>query len=83
MRKDVFSEINKKREAEGISLMQNTRNAASGSVRQLDSNITKVRKLSCFIYHLPNPFDYSIYSHYEALKFMEKLGFVVNKNNIN
>ena len=82
MRKDVFDEINKDREKNNIALMQNTRNAASGSVRQLDANITKERKLSCFIYHLPNPLDYNIYKHHEALDFMDKLGFVVNKNRV-
>lgn len=82
MRKDVFNEINKLRKKEGIPLMQNARNAASGSIRQLDANITKERKLNCFIYHLPNPFDYGIYTHHEALEFMDKLGFDVNNNRI-
>ena len=82
MRKDVFNDINKKRQEEGINLLQNPRNAASGSVRQLDYNITKSRNLDCFIYHLPNPLDYQIYSHHEALEFMEKLGFEVNSNRV-
>ena len=51
MKKDVFHEINKKREENNLPLMQNPRNAASGSVRQLDANVTKERNLSCFIYH--------------------------------
>ena len=82
MRKDVFEKINEQRAKEGRSLLQNPRNAASGSVHQLDYNITKNRHLDCFIYHLPNPFDYDIYTHHEALEFMEKLGFVVNSNRI-
>lgn len=82
MRKDVFNRLNKQREVEGRSLLQNPRNAASGSVHQLDSNITKTRDLDCFIYHLPNPLDYEIYTHHEALDYMQKLGFVVNKNKI-
>ena len=82
MRKDVFEKINEQRAKEGKSLLQNPRNAASGSVHQLDYNITKNRHLDCFIYHLPNPFDYDIYTHHEALEFMEKLGFVVNSNRI-
>ena len=82
MKKDVFHEINKKREENNLPLMQNPRNAASGSVRQLDANVTKERNLSCFIYHLPNPFDFGIYSHHEALDFMSKLGFDVNDNRI-
>lgn len=59
----------------------NPRNAAAGSVRQLDSKIAASRKLSCFIYHLPDPEDYNIYTHNDALKFMKELGFVTNPNN--
>ena len=61
-------------------LLANPRNAAAGSVRQLDSKVAASRKLDCFIYHLPNPNDYGIKTHYEALKFMKDLGFVVNPN---
>lgn len=82
MRKDVFEKLNEQRKKEGKSLLQNPRNAASGSVHQLDYNITKKRHLDCFIYHLPNPLDYDIYTHHEALEFMEKLGLEVNKNRI-
>lgn len=59
----------------------NPRNAAAGSVRQLDSKIASKRNLDCFIYHLPNPEDYNIYTHNDALKFMKELGFIVNPNN--
>lgn len=59
----------------------NPRNAAAGSVRQLDSKVAASRKLDCFIYHLPDPEDYNIYTHEDALRFMKELGFVVNKNN--
>lgn len=82
MRKDVFNKINKIREEKGMPLLQNPRNAASGSIRQLDPAITRQRNLSCFIYHLPNPLDYEIYTHHEALDFMDKLGFDVNKNRV-
>ena len=58
----------------------NPRNAAAGSVRQLDSKVAASRNLDCFIYHLPNPSDYGIKTHYEALKFMKDLGFIVNPN---
>ena len=59
----------------------NPRNAAAGSVRQLDSSVAAKRMLSCFIYHLPNPEDYGIYTHDDALRFMKELGFVTNPNN--
>ena len=76
--KKEFNRVNKEREKQNLDLFQNARNLASGSVRQLDSKVAASRKLSNFIYHLPNPKDYSIYSHEEALKFMKELGFVVN-----
>jgi len=59
----------------------NPRNAAAGSVRQLDSKVAASRKLDCFIYHLPNPEEYNIYTHEDALRFMKELGFVTNPNN--
>ncbi|MDD4028078.1 MAG: NAD-dependent DNA ligase LigA [Bacilli bacterium] len=77
MSKKVFTELNKNRKDK----FMNTRNAAAGSIRQLDSKICKSRKLDCFIYHLPNPLDYDINTHHEALEFMKSLGFIVNDNN--
>lgn len=79
MPKSVLLEINAKREKDHLPLLQNVRNAAAGSVRQLDSKIASERKLSTWIYHLPNPEDYGINTHEEALDFMYKLGFKVNK----
>ena len=76
--KKEFERINKEREKEGLDLFQNCRNLASGSVRQLDSKVTASRKLNNFIYHLPNPLDYGIYKHSDALSFMKELGFRVN-----
>ena len=76
--KASFEKINKEREANGEPLFQNCRNAAAGSVRNLDANITKKRELDCLIYHLPNPLDYGIKTHFEALKFMKELGFNTN-----
>ena len=82
MSKKSFHEINKQREKDKEPLFQNPRNAASGSVRQLDSKITAKRKLDCIIYHLPNPLDYNIYTHYDALSYMKKLGCPVSDNNV-
>ena len=81
MSKKVFHSLNKRREEKGLDLFQNPRNAAAGSIRQLDSKIAASRKLECWIYHLPNPEDYGITTHYAALEFMKELGFRVNPNN--
>ena len=79
--KKTLQKINEKRLKEGLPLFKNARNLASGSIRQLDSSIAAKRNLDAFIYHLPNPLDYGIKSHFEALKFMKDLGFVTNPNN--
>ena len=81
MSKKVLEEINEKRKENGMELLQNARNAAAGSIRQLDSKVAASRKLECWIYHLPNPEDYGIETHLEALNYMKKLGFRVNPNN--
>jgi DNA ligase, NAD-dependent len=79
MSKKSFDEINKQREKDELPLFANTRNAAAGSVRQLDSSVAAKRKLDAYIYHLPNPKEYGIETHFESLKFMYELGFKVNK----
>ena len=76
--KSSLENINKEREQKGEPLFQNCRNAAAGSVRNLDPNVTKKRNLDCLIYHLPNPLDYGITTHYESLLFMKELGFNTN-----
>ena len=80
MPKKSFNLLNEEREKKGESLFANPRNAAAGSVRQLDSKIAAKRNLSTFIYHLPQPEDFNIKKHSEALEFMKKLGFIVNSN---
>ncbi|MBQ2639550.1 MAG: NAD-dependent DNA ligase LigA [Bacilli bacterium] len=81
MNKKTLEELNKKRKAKGEPLLQNCRNAAAGSIRQLDSKVAAERKLDNFIYHLPNPEDYNLNTHSEALDYMKKLGFKINSNN--
>ena len=76
--KKEFLRINEERKRAGLDVFQNCRNLASGSVRQLDSKVTAERKLNNFIYHLPNPLDYNINTHSDALEFMKDLGFRVN-----
>ena len=81
MNKKTLEELNKKRASKGEPLLQNCRNAAAGSIRQLDSKIAAERKLDNFIYHLPNPLDYGLKTHSEAIEYMKKLGFKTNPNN--
>ena len=75
-----FNKLNEEREKNGETLFANPRNAAAGSVRQLDSKIASRRNLSTFLYHIPNPEVYGINSQTEALEFMKSLGFTVNPN---
>lgn len=75
-----FFALNEERERNGMDLFANPRNAAAGSVRQLDSKIAASRNLSSFLYHLPNAEQYGLSSHYETLEFMKSLGFTVNPN---
>lgn len=81
MSKKMLEKVNEERIKNGEKPLQNARNAAAGSIRQLDSKIAAKRGLDTYIYHLPNPEDYGIKTHIEALQFMEKLGFKVNPNN--
>lgn len=81
MNKKTLEELNKKRKEKGEPLLQNCRNAAAGSIRQLDSKVAAERKLDNFIYHLPNPLDYGLNTHSEAIDYMKQLGFKTNPNN--
>lgn len=81
MSKNSFETLNNLRKELGEELLANPRNAAAGSVRQLDSKIASSRNLSNFIYHLPNASDYNFKTHSEALEYMKKLGFKTNPNN--
>lgn len=81
MNKATLKKLNEERKKDNLSLLQNVRNAAAGSVRQLDSKITAKRRLDTFIYHLPNPSDYQLTTHNDALKYMNSLGFKTNPHN--
>lgn len=78
MNKATLEKLNREREKNGEVKLQNVRNAAAGSIRQLDPKIAAKRHLDTWIYHLPNPLDYGIKTHYEALEFMSELGFKTN-----
>ena len=81
MSRSTLTKLNIEREKQGLSLLQNCRNAASGSIKLLDSKEVAKRNLECFIYHLPNPLDYGLKTHEEALNYMKNLGFRINPNN--
>lgn len=80
MKKTIFESLNKKREQEGEEPFKNPRNATGGSLKQLDSKVTKSRKLDLFAYTLVNAEKYGVNSQTEALEYISHLGFEVNPN---
>jgi len=80
MSKHVLDKLNKKKEAIGEELFANARNAAAGSIRQLDSRIAAERSLSNFMYYFVNASDFNIRYHSDALLKLKELGFTVNPN---
>ncbi len=80
MPKKSFNQLNEQRKAAGESLLANPRNAAAGSVRQLDSSIAAKRGLDAFLYHVPMALDMGIQTHEEALNYIKNIGFKVNPN---
>ncbi|MEM7725503.1 MAG: NAD-dependent DNA ligase LigA [Cyanobacteria bacterium P01_A01_bin.45] len=80
---DVFQEINQQREINGETKFANPRNAAAGTLRQLDSRIVDQRKLDFFAYtlHIQGLDDASIANtQWEALELLHQMGFKVNPN---
>ncbi|MBE6609133.1 MAG: NAD-dependent DNA ligase LigA [Ruminococcaceae bacterium] len=76
MPRSNFEELNAKRESEGAQLFANPRNAAAGSLRQLDSKITAERKLDIFVFNIQQC-DKVFASHTESLEFVKEQGFKV------
>lgn len=79
MSKEAFAKLNQERDEAGESIFANPRNAAAGSLRQLDPKVTKKRQLSTFIYTWINP-PAGIDSQHQAIGEMAKLGFHTNEN---
>lgn len=86
IRKDVFDKINKQREAEGLALFANPRNAATGGLRTKDAKDTKARGIEAFVYQLGYAENTegvqivrSFQTHHESIEFLGSLGFKVPK----
>ena len=78
MSKKSFLEANREKLKNGEKEFANPRNAAAGSIRQLDSKVAAKRNLDFMAYFIPNPEDYGIKTQKESLDFLRKLGFVTN-----
>ena len=78
MSKASFNKANAEKSRNGESLFANPRNAAAGSVRQLDSRIAASRNLDFMAYFIPNPEEYGLKTQSESLSFLRELGFVTN-----
>ncbi len=79
---DAFAALNRRREAEGKTLFANPRNAAAGSLRQLDSRITAQRGLQCFVYgwgELSEPLGQT---QWDVLMHLKRLGFPINERSL-
>ena len=79
MPKKSLAKLNEIREKNGEPLFANARNAAAGSIRQLDSSIAASRGLDGFWYYFVNAKDFGIRYHSEALNYADKLGFKTNQ----
>lgn len=79
---DEFDRINQEREKAGESLFANPRNAAAGTLRQLDSQVVDRRRLDFFAYtlHIPNNPEVPLEMQWESLEFLQTMGFRVNPN---
>lgn len=76
--KEAFKKINEQQDEQGKPPFANPRNAAAGSLRQLDPRITASRPLDIFCYAVANPKELKLNSQWELLEYLKKLGFKVN-----
>ena len=81
MPKSSFVKLNEEREANGQPVFANPRNAAAGSLRQLDPQVTARRNLATFMYYVPEYEKIGVTTQEAALQRMRDLGFNVNPNN--
>ncbi|KMO60503.1 DNA ligase, partial [Lacticaseibacillus rhamnosus] len=78
MPKAAFAKLNARKEADGDTPFANPRNAAAGSLRQLNPKITAGRELDTFIYTLIDADRFNVKTQHEAIAFMQDLGFTTN-----
>ena len=78
MPKKSLEDLNARRKETGEALFANARNAAAGSLRQLDSSITAKRKLEAWWYYVPEALSLGFNKHSEALDYIHSLGFRTN-----
>ncbi len=78
MSRAVFNELNKQRERNNEQLLANPRNAAAGSLRQLDSSVAAKRKLDIFIFNIQKCESVTFDTHSQSLDFLKELGFKVS-----
>jgi DNA ligase (NAD+) len=79
MNKDDFNRLNKKREAMGESMFANPRNAAAGSVRQLDPRVTSTRPLNMFVYGIGRVEGVEVTNHWDTIRYLKDLGLKVSQ----
>lgn len=80
MPKESFMKLNEAREQEGLDTFANPRNAAAGSLRQLDTKVTAQRNLSTFLYTVAEFGPLEVATQEEALQALDRLGFKINPN---
>ena len=80
MPKEAFAKLNLQRETDGEAVFANPRNAAAGSLRQLDAQVTADRELSVFAYYVPEFEGVGVDTQSEMLARLKELGFSINEN---
>ena len=78
MTRAVFKQLNEERLRLGEPLLANPRNAAAGSIRQLDPKMTASRQLDCYLYYVVNASELGMSTHQEALALLKRQGFKTN-----
>ena len=78
MPRAAFEAMNRQREADGLSVFANPRNAAAGTLRMLDARVTASRRLHYYAYFLLKDGQFALDSQWESLNTLERLGFKVN-----
>ncbi|AXE60687.1 DNA ligase (NAD(+)) LigA [[Mycoplasma] phocae] len=76
---EEFNNLNKELDSKGKAKLANPRNAAAGTLRQLNSQIVKERNLSAFLYYVVNPTQHQIETMEQSFHFLNSLGFMVSK----